>query len=27
LNLSPEPSDMGPALPSWVRDRLVAATR
>jgi transcription-repair coupling factor (superfamily II helicase) len=27
LNLSPEPSDMGPSLPSWVRDRLVAATR
>ena len=27
LNLSPEPSDMGPSLPSWVRDRLIAATR
>jgi transcription-repair coupling factor (superfamily II helicase) len=27
LNLSPEPSDMGPSLPSWVRERLVAATR
>jgi transcription-repair coupling factor (superfamily II helicase) len=27
LNLSPEPSEMGPALPSWVRDRLLMATR
>jgi transcription-repair coupling factor (superfamily II helicase) len=27
LNLSPEPSDMGPSLPSWVRDRLMAVTR
>ncbi|HZA26856.1 MAG TPA: transcription-repair coupling factor, partial [Actinomycetota bacterium] len=27
LNLAPEPSNMGPSLPSWVRDRLVAATR
>jgi transcription-repair coupling factor (superfamily II helicase) len=27
LNLSPEPSDMGPSLPSWVRGRLMAATR
>jgi transcription-repair coupling factor (superfamily II helicase) len=27
LNLTPEPSDMGGGLPSWVRDRLIAATR
>lgn len=27
LNLLPEPSDMGSSLPSWVRGRLVAATR
>jgi transcription-repair coupling factor (superfamily II helicase) len=27
LNLLPEPSDTGPSLPSWVRDRLMAATR